>query len=168
MPDRDDPQLDAMLTDFFRDALEGQRGRSERHFRAYVKAAAQSAWRQKAWLIAAFTSGVAASVAALWASPLLRSANTPRERWVNSGLVQPGTESPPELAIAAGLPIVERVVRSQTTDEGIILLKDDTPVRVVRRRGMEQTRWYDERDDAVRAQQVTPKDDVLLIKLTTY
>ena len=157
MRERDDEQLEVLLKEFFSEALDGQRGRAELHFRRYLDQAMRAAWRQRTWLIGAFGTGLAASVVALWASPLLRVVpQTPHD--ASSGT----------FAQQASLaPAVEQVVNSRTVDEGVVMLDENTPVRVLRRRSVEQTRWFDEHA-VVKAQKVTPRDDLTLIRLTTY
>jgi len=39
-------------------------------------------------------------------------------------------------------------------------------VRVLRRRAVERTRWFDG-NERVQSEQITPKDDLVFIKLTT-
>lgn len=161
MFEQDDPQLDATLRAFFRDTLDAHRGGAERGFRRHVKAEARGAWRNRSFLIGAFASGLAASVAVLWATPLFRPMTQSRPP------VAVNAPGEPARADAAFVPVVERVVNSQTSDEGVVMLDDETPVRVYRRQAVERTRWFDE-NDAVRAQEVTPHDDLVLMKLTTY
>ena len=156
-----DEQVETIVADFLREALDGQQGRSEARFRRYLDSTMKQKWKQRAWLIGAFASGMAASVAALWAAPLFTFAPPVRQEVVQSN--GPATEVPSNLLT----PVMERVADSQTLDEGVMVLDDDTPVRVVRRRAIERTRWFDEHQE-VRAQQITPKDDLMFIKLTTY
>lgn len=158
MPEQDDQQLDAALAEFFHGALDGQRGRSESSFRQHLKAESKLAWRTRSFLIAAFGAGLAASVAVLWASPVFRAGTTPRPQ---------RADETPRVDPSLVHPVVERWVDSRTSDEGVIMLDDETPVRVLRRQAIEQTRYYDEHD-TVQSQEVTPRDDLVLMKLTTY
>lgn len=157
MRERDDEQLEALLKDFFSEALDGQRGRAELHFRRYLDQAMRTAWRQRTWLIGAFATGLAASVAALWASPLFHVTT-------QSPHAAPGGAFAQQTAL---VPAMEQVVHSRMIDEGVVMLDDNTPVRVLRRHSLEQTRWFDEHA-AVKAQKVIPRDDLTLIRLTTY
>jgi len=154
MIERDDEQLDLMLRDYFSQALEGRQGRSETHFRQYLKAESKALWRQRSFLFGAFVSAMAASVAVLWATPIFHSTTPVRSvgQVAKSDSVQP---------------VIERVVSSSTSDEGIVMLDDDTPVRVFHRQEIEQTRWFDEHEK-MQAQQITPRDDLLFVKLVTY
>jgi hypothetical protein len=161
MSEPDDQQLDAVLKGFLCEALDGQRGRAEQSFRRQVmsETAPRSRWRLNAWMIGSFGFGaaVAASMAVLWASPLLHT-------------TQPRGEAGPRplTTTAASIPpAIEQVVQSQLVDEGTMVLEGGTPVRVFRRQGVEQTRWFG-RDAKVRAQEIVPQDDVVFIKLTTY
>ena len=157
MPEQDEQRIDATLAEFFRGALDGQRGRSEAAFRQYLKGESKLAWRTRSFLIAAFGTGLAASVAVLWASPIFHAAPTPRTFVEKSNQVDP----------AIVHPVVEHIVDSRTSDEGVIMLDEETPVRVLRRQAVEQTRYYDEHYQ-VQSQEVTPRDDLVLMKLTTY
>ena len=77
MPELDEEQLDAMLHTFFAKSLDPQHGRAEWSFRRYLKDTRQVAWKQRTRLIGAFVTGMAASIAVLWASPLFRTAARP-------------------------------------------------------------------------------------------
>jgi len=159
MAERDDEQLEALLRQFLSDELDGRLGRSERHFRQYLSAVAATAWRQRAWLIGAFISGMAASVAVLWAAPLLRHQQHPQAGESSSR----ANRAPMANVVPAAM---EQFVQSRTTDEGIIMV-GDAPVRVVHRQALERTRWLDA-PGKVRAEQLTPRDDLMFIKLPTY
>ncbi|HEY8749071.1 MAG TPA: hypothetical protein VIM11_13900 [Tepidisphaeraceae bacterium] len=160
MSEHDDEQLDATLGEFFRVSLHGQDGRSESFFRQHLKAESRLAWRTRSFLIAAFGAGLAASVAVLWATPIFHNQPPADQRVVkiNEG---------PRVDPALFHPVVERTVDSHTSDEGVIMLDEDTAVRVYRRQAIERTRYFDEHD-AVQSQEVTPRDDLVLMKLTTY
>jgi hypothetical protein len=152
----DNEQLDLMLADFFRDSLETQCGQAERGFRRYLKSEAAASWRQRAFLIGTFVSGLAASVAVLWAAPVFHHDTTPTKRIA---------AAPPSDPVAR--PVIERLVSSRTSDEGVMMLDDDTPVRVYHRQAIEQTRWFDEHEQMT-AQELSPRDDVVFVKLVTY
>lgn len=159
MSERDDEQFDAMLSGFFQETLEPQRGRAERGFRRHLDEAARSAWRLRTWVIGAFATGMAASVAMLWAIPLISSDNSGSS---NSSVHVAEGKPAPEV-----IPNVERVVQTHTTDEGVMVLGDDTPVRVLRRQQLDQTRWTNDRHD-VQQEQTTPQDEWVFIKMPTY
>ena len=158
MPEQDEEKLDATLAEFFRGKLDGQRGRSEAAFRQYLKGDSKLAWRTRSFLIGAFGAGLAASVAVLWASPIFHT-NLPHAPFAGP--------SPSQVDPSIVHPVVERIVDSHTSDEGVIMLDEETPVRVLRRQAIEQTRYYDQFDQ-VQSQEVTPRDDLVLMKLTTY
>jgi len=164
MSELDDEQLDAMLHGFFAKSLDLQHGRAEWSFRRYLKDTARSAWRQRTWLVGAFITGMAASIAMLWASPLFRAA-APSTGTVavseNTGSSGDHTVSP------TIVPSVERVVQSHTTDQGIMLFGDNTPIRVLRRQQLKQQQWLDSRQQ-VQAEQTTPEDELVFIKVPTY
>ncbi|HEY2584929.1 MAG TPA: hypothetical protein VGI81_04085 [Tepidisphaeraceae bacterium] len=159
MSERDDEQFDAMLSGFFQETLDPQRGRAERGFRRHLDEVARSAWRMRTWVIGAFATGMAASVAMLWAVPLILPAH--------SGSSQPGVRIAQGTPAPDVIPNVERVVQTHTTDEGVMVLGDDSPVRVLRRQQLDQTRWTNDRHD-VQREQSTPQDEWVFIKMPTY
>jgi hypothetical protein len=105
---------------------------------------------------------MAASVAALWAAPLFRAPHgLDRGPQSNNAVAQQ--------SIVAAKPIppaMQRDVQSQTIDEGVLVLDNNTPYRVLRRRAIERTRWFNDQAK-VQHEQVTPRDDLIFIKLTT-
>ena len=155
MTEKDNDQFDSMLAEYFRDALDGQCGQAEKQFRRYLKSESKALWRQRSFLIGTFISGLAASVAVLWAGPMFHHDASPRN----------------PIAIAAKdpvvQPVVERLVSSRTSDEGVVMLDDNTPVRVFHRQAIEQTRWFDEHEQMT-AQELSPRDDLVFVKLITY
>jgi hypothetical protein len=175
MAQQDEEQLDGMLQGFFSDSLDSQQGRSELHFRRHLMgvgqpdvaptntaqtSVAQGAWRNRTLLLGAFITGMAASVAVIWAAPLFHAAApATRQQVVETREQEPA--SPPTL------PAITRVVQSHTTDEGIVVTDDNTPFHVLRRRQIERTRWLDG-DRKVEAEQVTPQDDLVYVKVPTY
>jgi hypothetical protein len=152
MTEQDNDQLDLMLRDYFRDSLDAQRGRAERGFRKYLKSESSALWRQRTFLIGTFISGLAASVAVLWAAPVFHRDAAPAKQIADDSVTQP---------------VVERLVSSRTSDEGVVMLDDDTPVRVYHRQAIERTRWFDEHEQMT-AQELSPQDDVVFVKLITY
>ena len=150
-----------MLRGFFSDALDRQLGRCEHGFRSYLKEASRAVWRQRTWVIGAFATGMAASVAALWAGPLFWSAG-PRSNSPSAHVSEANTGSS-----LAKLPAIERVVQSHVTDEGVMMLGDDTPVRVLHRQRLEQTRWLNDRQQ-IHEEQGAPQDEMVFIKMPTY
>jgi len=164
MSELDDEQLDAMLQGFFAKSLDPQQGRAEWSFRRYLKDVRQVAWRQRTWLLGAFITGMAASIAMIFATPLFQaaapSANTVTVSENNGS--QGDRHTSPTI-----VPSVERVVQSHTTDQGIILFGDNTPVRVLRRQQLKQKQWLDARQQ-IQAEQTTPQDELVFIKMPTY
>ncbi len=104
---------------------------------------------------------MAASVAVLWATPLFHGPALRSRQVLETHEVQPAD------ALPRALPAITRVVQSHTTDEGIVVADDNTPFHVVRRRQIEQTRWLDGQHN-VQAEQVTPQDDLVYVKVPTY
>lgn len=155
MTEQDNDPIDSMLRDYFRDALEGQRGRAESHFRRYLNSENKARWRQRAFLIGTLVSGVAASVAVLWAGPMFHGETYPQK---TAAVATHDAEVQP---------VVERLVSSRTSDEGVMMLDENTPVRVFHRQAIEQTRWFDEHEQMT-AQELSPKDELVFVKLATY
>ncbi len=167
MPELEDEQLDATLAEYFRGSLDARRGGAEREFRRYLKDEARGAWRNRSFLLGAFVSGLAASVAVLWASPLFHTitpAGRPSVANVGGGTMEHVEAVRPDVRPS---PVVETLVSSRTSDEGVVMLDEDTPARIYHRQAIERTRWFDE-NDAVRAQELTPHDELVVMKLVTY
>lgn len=159
MSERDDEQFDAMLSGFFEETLDPQLGRAERGFRRHLDDAARSAWRLRSWVIGAFATGMAASVAMLWAVPLLTSTNP----GAPTSSVRVAEGNPPSQVV----PNVERVVQTNTTDEGVMVLDNDTPVRVLRRQQVDQTGPANGPGNT-QAERAAPQDEWVFIKMPTY
>jgi hypothetical protein len=166
MSELDDEQLDAMLQGFFARSLDPQKGRAEWSFRRYLKDTRQVAWRQRTWLLGAFVTGMAASIAMLWASPIFRVVTPGTSPSTNIVADSNGPQSDHPVSPTI-VPSVERVVQSHTTDQGIMLFGDDTPIRVFRRQQLKQKQWLDSRQQ-IQAEQTTPQDELVFIKMPTY
>jgi hypothetical protein len=110
-------------------------------------------------MIGAFVTGMAASIAVLMAPPLFR-ANVPG---MNVDKVA-RDDHPTSPTI---VPPVVRVTQSHTTDQGIMLFGNDTPMRVLRRQQLRETRWLDGQQH-VQSEQTIPQDELLFIKEPTY
>jgi len=110
--------------------------------------------RFEGWMMGIVGSALAASLAALWAGPSLRQV-TPQPRDI---------ASPPSVT----QPIfVEQDVQSQTFDDGTFMTDDNTAVRVVRRRDLQRTRWFDQNKN-LKGEQVVPQDHVVYVHVKTY
>ena len=163
---QDKEQLDAVLRGFLSDSLDPHQGRSERHFRRHLNvpgpvSVGKSAWRNRTLLLGTFVTGMAASVAVIWAAPLFHAAAPPTRQVVeNRGPAGVDAATPV-------MPAVTRVVQSHATDEGIVVTDDNTPFHVLHLRQIERTRWLDG-DRNVQAEQVTPQDNVVYVKVPTY
>lgn len=159
MSRHDEEQFDAMMSGFFKDSLDPQLGRSERSFRRHLNDTIRNAWKQRTWLMGAFVTGMAASVALLWAGPLFRAASpAPTQNEFSQGIGGPTNTI---------VPAVERVVQSHTTDEGVMVFGNDTPVRVLHRQSSENTRRLDGQQQ-VHEEQGPPQDEFVFIKMPTY
>lgn len=154
-----DDSLDATLREFFDGALAGQVGRAQREFESHLRSEAKSGGRQRTLLILAFTGSMAATIAGLWASPLLRTITPTKHEIVKN-------DAPPTAPTIPVVDVVEHLSASRTIDEGIMMLQD-TPVRVYRKHALEQTNVLDE-NDHVTSQETTPSDTLVFVKMNTY
>jgi hypothetical protein len=159
-----DTEFDAMFRQYLSAELDVHQGRSQRHFRRYLDNASRAAWKRRNWLIGAFITGMAASVAMLWGSPLFHFSTPAAPPSSGNTVASVSSRIEPPVSVS---PAVERIVQSQTTDEGVVLLGEDAPFRVLRHQSIEQENWFDQRQN-IRAQQVTPREDLVFIKMPTY
>lgn len=171
-----DDDLDEKLRVHLAAELDGQLGRAERAFRDEVRLATPvlatrlRTSRSHVWTIGAVGAAVAASMAAMWVVPVA----PPDDAFMAA--TQPGgpgdialMATPSEAApdVSPQWQQVEQVVNSMTLDEGLVLLDDDTPARLVRQVSLEQLEWVDERR-GLRVQAVVPREGARLIPIDTY
>jgi len=156
-----DDSLDATLREFFAGTLNGQIGRAEREFQLHLRKQAKAGRRQRTLLILAFAGSMAAMIAGLWASPLLRTLVP-----VKSELTLGKSGSPQTLPTTPVSDVVEHVTKSQTIDEGVMLL-EGTPMRVYRRQAIDQVNTLDG-NDHLKSQETTPSDTLVFVKMNTY
>jgi hypothetical protein len=156
-----DDSLDATLKEFFSGSLSGQVGRAEREFQSHLRSEAKSGRRQRTLLILAFTGSMAATIAGLWASPLLRTIAP-----VKTQSLVKADPSPVTAPATPVMDVVEHLTASRTIDEGVMMLEGE-PVRVYRKHSLEQTNVLDE-NDQVTSQETTPSDTLVFVKVNTY
>lgn len=178
--EHDEDEIDLTLRTYFAAELDGQLGRAERAFRDELRLTPLAATgprrrrtlRSHAWMIGAMGAAVAASMAAIWIVPVTPPGGTP------VALTQPGLDNRPTTAVAGtsleDLPTsqpkwrqIEQVVNSMTLDDGLVLLEDNSPARLVRQVALHQVEWVDERS-GVRVQAVLPRQGARLYPLDTY
>jgi hypothetical protein len=181
--EHDEDELDATLRDHLALELDGQLGRAERAFRDEV-AVARSTYtirprrtlRAHAWVIGAMGAAVAASVAAMWVVPVAPQTDNPAvaltqpKGRADAASQQGDSPSPPAPDAPTPQPHwqqVEQLVNSVTVDDGLVLLDDNTPARLVREVALQQVEWVDERL-GVRVQAVLPREGARLIPIDTY
>jgi hypothetical protein len=155
-----DDSLDATLREFFAGTLNGQVGRAEREFRSHLRSEAKHGRRQRSLLILAFTGGLAATIAGLWASPLLRTIGADKQSFPQVRV----TADP--VAPTPVADVIEHVSKSRTIDEGIMML-EDTPVHVFRRQAVDEVNTLDG-NDQLTSQETTPSDNLVFVKMNTY
>lgn len=158
---------EVMLREHLAYTLDSQLGRSEARFREYLKETEELPLarrvlrfptRPSGWAMGIAGAAFAASLGALWAGPSLQHV-----------LPAPAAVSvTPSNTTAVSDPLlVEQDVQSQTFDDGTIMLDGKTPVRVLRRRDVERTRWFDH-DRKLQGEQVVPQDHVVYVHVKTY
>jgi hypothetical protein len=159
---------ESIVREYLAAELDPQVGRAEARFRQMLAAERGSTvshavprkdWRFQnrftGWGLGVLGTALAASLAALWVGPSLRHTT-------------PETGVP----IVRQTPVinptyVEQRTDSQTFDDGTIIMPDNTPFRVLHRRDMERTRWFD-KDQNLTGEQTVPQDHVIYVKLKTY
>jgi hypothetical protein len=160
-----DPQ-DTVVREYLSAQLDGQVGRAEARFRQFLaeqqrNSAQRNSFRLpngfRGWTLGVLGAALAASLAALWAGPSLRHV-TPSTT---------GQGGEPVVAMPVSNPIlVEQEVQSQTFDDGTFMAADHTPVRVLRRRDVERTRWFDQ-NQKLQGEQLVPQDHVVYVHMRT-
>jgi hypothetical protein len=160
---------EGLVREYLATELEPQAGRAEAKFRqmlaqrgSAVSQTARRGWgfpnRFTGWSLGLVGTALAASLGALWAGPSLRQAAP----------TTPGTNVPMVQRPQVINPIyVEQRTDSQMFDDGTFMTPDNTPIRVLHRRDMERTRWFD-KDQKLTGEQVVPEDHVVYVKLKTY
>lgn len=118
--------------------------------------------RIRGWTLGIAGAALAASLAALWAGPSLR----PLTGHSPTSTTAPQTASVPHSTVADPL-LVEQDVHSQTFDDGTFITDDSTPVRVLRRRDYERTRWFDQ-NRQLKGEEIVPQDHMVYVQLKTY
>ena len=173
--EQQDQDLERLLREHLAAELDGQLGRSRRAFEqhlAHTRTAAPSLTAsrpaaQKTWLLAAAVgTAVAASLAALWAVPIVRTSHPVPV----VGTAAPMTNSLPATQTAeppSRWQQVEQVTRSISLDRGVVIIDDHTPARLIRRVATERTQWVDPQR-GVSIEAIVPRENVSLISLDTY
>jgi hypothetical protein len=160
-----DPQ-DALVREYLSATLDGQAGRAEARFRQFLAEQEpvpvrnhlfRGPHRFRGWTFGLVGAALAASLAALWAGPSLRPITPPG----------PGAAAPPIVATPVSEPLlVEQDVQSQTFDDGTFMADDQTPVRVLRRRDFQRTRWFDQ-NRKLQGEQIVPQEHVVYVQMRT-
>ncbi|HET6247850.1 MAG TPA: hypothetical protein VFE47_09140 [Tepidisphaeraceae bacterium] len=161
------PQHQAIVQDYLSATLDAQCGRAEARFRQFLAeqkappAVKPNAFplthRFRGWTLGIAGAALAASLAALWAGPSLKP--------VAPVTPNPGTPAINVMPVNNGF--VQQDVQSQTFDDGTFLTDGDTPVRVLRRRDVHRTRWFDQ-NDKMQGEEVVPQDHVVYVPMKTY
>jgi hypothetical protein len=72
-----------------------------------------------------------------------------------------------EPTLVNGPVLVEQDVQSQTFDDGPVMIDADTAARVIHRRDLQRTRWFDQ-DQKLQGEEVVPQDHVVYVQMKTY
>lgn len=157
---------DLVVREYLSAELDGQVGKAEARFRQMLSQQQPPApvhrnrfrfpHRFEGWTMGLIGTALAASLAALWAGPSLRQV-TPEHHDVTA---------PIHTTPVNGV-LVEQDVQSQTFDDGTFMADDNTAVRVVRRRDLQRTRWFDQ-DKNLQGEEVVPQDHVVYVHVKTY
>lgn len=164
--DRLDASQETALREYFAAQLDGHVGHAETAFWKHLAEEKQMPPRPFAlrlpnrfggWMLSAAGVALAASLGALWAGPSLVRVTSQRP-----SLAAPAVSTP-----VSAPTYIERDVHSQTFDDGTYLFDGSTPVRVLRRRDTERTRWFDH-DRKLQDERETPQDHVIYVPVKTY
>ena len=161
-----DPPQEAMVRQVLSAELDPQVGKAEARFRAFlaeqIKPGRDSlppaGGRFRGWVFSFAGAALAACMAFFWAGPHLRFHSTPSNNPSNA------VDTTPVL-----LPWVqqERIDGSSAYDADTYVDEDGNPLRVLRRRQWERTRFFDN-NKQLRAESVVPRDDVVYVPVKTY
>jgi hypothetical protein len=179
-----DEELDAMLTQHLKSRLDPQLGRARLAFQTHVLATAAPARRVRAtdvrprvWMIGVVGTALAASMAALWAVPNMFPVKaTPTNLTVNSPVDAPVKREIVATPVAHGekaeVPVrmwepVGSVVNCVSENQGVVLIGDNTPARVVREVSTESVQYVCPQQN-VRVEIVVPRETTKLIPLETH
>jgi hypothetical protein len=176
-----DDQLDAMLRTHLTSRLDAQLGRARRAFEAHLaesrpQQGTASAVRSRFWVIGVVGTALAASIAALWAVPIVwPGATTPLAKHTTD-VPQPlppvlprATTSSRTAAVQAGTgwEQVGSVVSCISHDKGVVLIGNDTPARVVQQFETERMQFVCP-TRGVRVEIEVPRQTTNLIPLDTH
>jgi hypothetical protein len=179
--DYEEKVLESELREHLSAELDGQLGRSKRAFREYIvrtrvhapvvviKTSAEPIFRAKFWTISV-GGAIAAAVACFWIVPQVFHRAAPTSVTNHSSPTAPRLDVSASALLADGggeWEQVEKVVSTMTVDDGLFIIDDRTPARLVRQVEMERMQWIDQRR-GVRIETVVPRENVQLITLDTY
>jgi hypothetical protein len=144
MQDLNDDNFDTLLRDHFARKLNGQLGKAQ--------AALGREHRARRWRRAS-VAGLAMA-AAIAGFVLLRPSAPPAN-------VVPPVATASDISVPG-----EYEMSWQTIDQGTVFLDEDTPMRRLLRRGVEQVRWIDPATQAS-VEYTVPHDEIVLVALNT-
>jgi len=159
-----------LVRDYLSDRLDGKLGGAEARFRRFLTQGHDESApisrnpfhisnRFRGWTFGVVGAALAASLAALWAGPSLAPLAPQKPGLISTDSRQPTLVDNPIL--------VQQDVQSQTFDDGEFMMDGDTPVRVLRRRDLQRTRWFDD-SQKLQGEQVAPQDHVIYERMKTY
>jgi hypothetical protein len=163
-----DPAHETAVRAYLASQLEAQTGRAELRFRQFLAQQKSPAGRANqptlrlpnrfgGWTLGIIGAALAASLAALWAGPSLKPI-TPAGTNGSTPIITTPVNNPA---------FIEQDVQSQTFDDGTMMTDGNTPMRVLRRRDTQRTRWFDQNEN-LQGEQVVPQDHVVYVPVKTY
>jgi hypothetical protein len=176
-----DDQLDAMLRQHLKCELDPQLGRARLAFQTHLLATQKPprkirphVVRPRVWMIGVVGMAVAASIGALWAMPSVFpvKATTPTAVTVNDPAKGELATMPvahvanPGAAVRQWEPVTS-VVNSVSENQGVVLIGQNTPARVVREVSTECVQYVCP-DRNVRMEIVVPRETTRLIPVETH
>jgi hypothetical protein len=177
-----DDELGAMLQEHFAAELDPHVGRARRAFEAHVLRETSASPRRPSrrgtfgtWLFRTAGPAAAAGLAAFFVVQQVARHRQPTVIGTNVTPTNyhPSTNVSPTVAITTPADTspqweeVRKVVCSGAQDNGLVVLDNKTPARVVRRVSMERTEWLDPKRN-VRVEVEVPREKVMLIGMDPY
>lgn len=157
MRELNEQDVEHMLREHLRGALEGQVGGALARFRREVEAErAKQGRRWTIWVGCGLGAAAAIIAAVLVIQGLGHVSGKPAGR--QQELVALGDPEGVDMEQAMGW---------RTIDDGVVLVGDDQPMRQLRRQVLEYTQWYDA-DYQATIEVAAPREEIILVKLNKY
>ena len=161
------PHEEQPLRQYLASQLDGQLGKSQERFRQFLndpqlndsmhadrKHSYRITPRFGGWLFSVAGAALAACLGFLAANLHLRSGTTQ-------------TISRPDPVTNVSLPWSVTTTDQRDFDGGMVVDDDGQPMRVLQRRTLQRTRWFDDKKE-LKAESVVPEDETVYVKMNTY